>query len=484
MKLIFATIRYLLIGGVVLLTLLLLGTLMPIQGGIKVKIVKSGSMEPTIMTGSIVIIKPEPAYSIGDIITFGKDTKTQIPTTHRIVAVSGSGASSEFQTKGDANDAPDPVATRMSDISGKVIFHASYIGYILDFARKPLGFALIVGVPAFAIILDEVMKIVAEVRRMRREKRKAAPVVRTEEIAPPPPPPTPRRNVSSDGIMKMQPPVREPEHFLKTEPKESHIYVKSFTAMLFIVGSLAGISSIGGTKAYFNDVEVSIGNLLKAGLVSLVISTDNDTLGRAAFVQTLDASSSNETNNGETPPKEEYAIGSDLFSIDINKGDQSFPLQYTITPKLDDDAPNGCKEMTLEAWIGDFHWSGLLTDFNLPATTTLGHLQFLLTIPVPNTLAPNAECGGALIFKAGIAGAPDPLKHVFSDTKEYRFEILNSETTPSEEETTEADQESGNPTEPSASSNEAENASTSPVGGEEAPAAEAIDGSVEAQIEE
>jgi signal peptidase len=169
MKVLFNTIHYVLIAAVMALAFLLLGTLVPIPGNFKVKIVKSGSMEPTIKTGSIVIDKPENSYQVGDIVTFGADTKTQIPTTHRIVGVAP-GPNPIYTTKGDANDAPDQADTHLGDIHGKVIFTVPYVGYVLDFARKPLGFALLVGVPAGLIILEELGKIVREVQRMRRKK--------------------------------------------------------------------------------------------------------------------------------------------------------------------------------------------------------------------------------------------------------------------------------------------------------------------------
>src|SRR3989338_8215020 len=58
--------------------------LLPIKGNIEIKIVKSGSMEPAIKTGSIVVIKPASLYGVGDVITFGEDSRTTYPTTHRI----------------------------------------------------------------------------------------------------------------------------------------------------------------------------------------------------------------------------------------------------------------------------------------------------------------------------------------------------------------------------------------------------------------
>jgi signal peptidase len=169
MNLLYKGIYWMFMIAVLGLGALLIASLVPVAH-IQVKVVKSGSMEPAIKTGGIVIDRPAASYSVGDIITFGADTRTQIPTTHRIVAVSGEGSGQMFTTKGDANDAPDPGSTRLSDIRGKVIFTAPYIGYVLDFARKPLGFALLVGVPAAFIILEEVGKIVRELLRLRRRK--------------------------------------------------------------------------------------------------------------------------------------------------------------------------------------------------------------------------------------------------------------------------------------------------------------------------
>ena len=156
--------------AILVIALLLLATMIPIPGNIQAKIVKSGSMEPAIKTGGLVIIVPKESYKVGDIITFGKDTKEQIPTTHRIVSVEGEGSLVEFVTKGDANDAEDPITTKLSDVKGKVIFDVPYLGYVLDFAKKPLGFALLVGVPALIIIFDEIGKIIREIRRMKRKK--------------------------------------------------------------------------------------------------------------------------------------------------------------------------------------------------------------------------------------------------------------------------------------------------------------------------
>ncbi len=155
---------------------LFLATMLPIPGNIEVKIVKSGSMEPTILTGSVVIVKPQASYRVGDIITFGEDTARQIPTTHRIIESAGDFSSITFTTKGDANEEQDPSPVGERDVIGKVIFAISYMGYVLDFARQPIGFTLMIGIPAGIIILDEIVRIFREVRGMR-----SAPAKRRDE---------------------------------------------------------------------------------------------------------------------------------------------------------------------------------------------------------------------------------------------------------------------------------------------------------------
>ncbi len=168
MKLLFNLIYYVFVVAILAIAFMLLTTLVPIPGNFKIKVVKSGSMEPYIKTGGIVVIKPSSDYVLNDVVTFGKDTKTQIPTTHRIVAIDGTGPLRTFTTKGDANESEDPSPTRLSEISGKVIFTMPYLGYVLDFAKKPIGFFLLVGVPAIAIILEEIIKIFSEIKKMKR----------------------------------------------------------------------------------------------------------------------------------------------------------------------------------------------------------------------------------------------------------------------------------------------------------------------------
>ena len=149
---------------------LMIVTLFPITGNYKIKIVMSGSMEPAIHTGSIIVIKPEAPYKIDDVITFGKDTKKDVPTTHRIAEMRVEEGKYIYRTKGDANKTEDMSEVPENTVIGKVLFSIPFFGFILDFAKKPMGFLLLVVVPSFAIILDEVGKIWKESKKIKKEK--------------------------------------------------------------------------------------------------------------------------------------------------------------------------------------------------------------------------------------------------------------------------------------------------------------------------
>jgi signal peptidase len=170
-KIIFNTGYTLVVLAVLALALLFAGTKAS-PFGYEVKVVMSGSMEPVIKTGGIVVIAPQSSYNVGDIITFGPDTEKQIPVTHRVVEKTGNGRTAIFHTKGDANEERDQSETKGSQVIGKVLFTLPYIGYVIEFARTPLGFALLIGIPALLIILDELANIVWEIKIYFAKKKR------------------------------------------------------------------------------------------------------------------------------------------------------------------------------------------------------------------------------------------------------------------------------------------------------------------------
>ena len=79
----------------VLAGVVFLGPQLPYLGSVEVKIVKSGSMQPAIKTGGIVVLTKSDRYVLGDVVTFDS-ANSQIPTTHRIVGLQGEGESLSF----------------------------------------------------------------------------------------------------------------------------------------------------------------------------------------------------------------------------------------------------------------------------------------------------------------------------------------------------------------------------------------------------
>lgn len=165
------------VNGLVTLLLLLLllgvGTLalaskrapdgIPTFQGYKALSVISGSMEPKIHTGDVIIIRPVASpeeIAEGDIITYhAKETKEML-ITHRVVGtISVNQVPKAFVTKGDANESEDLSTVAFTQIIGRYQFRVPFLGYIASFIRKPIGIALVVILPGLVVIALEFRKI-------------------------------------------------------------------------------------------------------------------------------------------------------------------------------------------------------------------------------------------------------------------------------------------------------------------------------------
>ncbi|OGZ26786.1 MAG: signal peptidase I [Candidatus Nealsonbacteria bacterium RIFOXYB1_FULL_40_15] len=165
MKTAIKIIYYACLGILAAIALFLMASALPITGNYKIKIVLSGSMEPTINKGSIVVIKPEERYNLGDIVNFKRGSRGET-ITHRIIAEEKSG----YITKGDANDGPDRQEVGRADILGRVLIYIPYLGYLVSFVQKPAGFVITIIVPAAIIIGDEIKKIYEEILNKKKKK--------------------------------------------------------------------------------------------------------------------------------------------------------------------------------------------------------------------------------------------------------------------------------------------------------------------------
>lgn len=183
-------------------------------------IVRSGSMEPTIGVGSVIVVRPETSaldngalYQKGDIIAFRYDPNTIV--THRVTGVESGKDGVYYQTKGDANEEVDNWTVSQSDVIGKTYIHVAEFGKVFTFARSKYGFPLLIIFPAGLVILLETINIFREIRKNRHVARGVS-------------------HKSSFAILAL-----------------------SFPFLIFTF-------AVRGTSAYFADTETSKGNFFQA----------------------------------------------------------------------------------------------------------------------------------------------------------------------------------------------------------------------------
>jgi len=148
--------------------------------GWRVDAVLSGSMEPEVKVGSLVVTHSVDAEEIevGDIITFYPNTAGEKMATHRVIGI-GHSSSLYFETKGDANEAPDPSTVPARNLVGKVSFHVPYWGYFTEFLKTPFGFLLAVVIPGSIIT---VVYIITVWQAIARNKKQGPDEAAKEEI--------------------------------------------------------------------------------------------------------------------------------------------------------------------------------------------------------------------------------------------------------------------------------------------------------------
>jgi signal peptidase len=143
-----------------------------IPGNYKIFAVESGSMEPAIKTGAVVIIKPSDNYQKGDVITVQDPANPKNTLTHRIFEVKENNGSVSYITKGDANNGPDIEERLKSNVLGKVIFSIPLLGYPIGFAKTSTGLIILIIIPATLIIYSEIISIKNETKRLLKERKK------------------------------------------------------------------------------------------------------------------------------------------------------------------------------------------------------------------------------------------------------------------------------------------------------------------------
>ena len=133
--------------------------------------VLSGSMEPEISKGDLLIIREVDELNENDIVVF--EDKSSL-VVHRIIEMQDE----KIITKGDANNVADEPIEK-SLVRGKVILWIPFVGTIIDFLKTPVGIILVIGLAIALLELprlkekrrddEELEKIKEEIRKLKND---------------------------------------------------------------------------------------------------------------------------------------------------------------------------------------------------------------------------------------------------------------------------------------------------------------------------
>lgn len=144
-------------------------------GWVRPLVVVSGSMEPQIMTGDLLIDRPRPTSElrVGDVASIHSDV-TQNLVTHRVVGIEHvADGRWEIRMKGDANHSADAGVYVVGDTVWQPAWQISGGGYVLTTITRP-SVALSLGV-ALASLLG-----LSLLPRTTPRSRDAEPLVDTD----------------------------------------------------------------------------------------------------------------------------------------------------------------------------------------------------------------------------------------------------------------------------------------------------------------
>jgi signal peptidase len=157
---------------ITLLTLAAVGSaaLLPRLFGWSTLVVLSGSMEPAMPVGGLAFVEPVSPGDVreGDVVTYPRPDRTNTLVSHRVISVSDQLGGPTIWTRGDANPTPDPWAITDDAVVGRVRFTVPFLGSLTQDARHPTAFLVMVAVPGIILILTEVLRIITNLRALRR----------------------------------------------------------------------------------------------------------------------------------------------------------------------------------------------------------------------------------------------------------------------------------------------------------------------------
>ena len=149
--------------------------------GFRIYRVISGSMQPALQIGDVIIVKKSNNYSERDIITYSNGLTT---ITHRIIAINND----EVITKGDANEVDDKPINK-EQIVGKFFFRISNFSLFSIILSKNVIYLIMIFLLVLIFLLvigDRIIKNLRyqsnNVKKLKKNKEKNKNLVNKREL--------------------------------------------------------------------------------------------------------------------------------------------------------------------------------------------------------------------------------------------------------------------------------------------------------------
>ncbi len=148
------------------------GSRLPMPFGVGAAVVISGSMEPELSVGDLIIVREADEYCVGQTVVFETGGSLIV---HEIIRIEKDG---KLITKGAANNTEDPPILP-KDVRGRVVLAIPFVGYVLDVLRSLPGTLGIIGLSLFLYLRswrgeidadgDERRALLEEIKRLREQ---------------------------------------------------------------------------------------------------------------------------------------------------------------------------------------------------------------------------------------------------------------------------------------------------------------------------
>jgi signal peptidase len=157
---------------------LLAALIAPRIAGATPYVIETGSMEPSMPPGTLVVVKAVPMSEIGpgDVVTYQIRSGDSTVVTHRVVAQGYDGTGQpRWRTQGDANPSADQSWVLPVQVQGTRWYSIPYLGYVTSLVSERQR-GVLTGLVALGLMGYAGTMFRGAVRDRRREERSLDPV--------------------------------------------------------------------------------------------------------------------------------------------------------------------------------------------------------------------------------------------------------------------------------------------------------------------